>query len=176
VPTLSSSDWDFAKCRQRISTLIVLIPDQCSSTLCVTINTPRADVCYYFRPLGRLSVCLSVRLSFSWIKLRLRYITQKVQFSSSYCVLSNQLRCSWVEFRPSRHNVLLAVLQKSISVVARAVKVSIQSTWAQYTPPTPTRRNCFVCVHEFATSSRRLPTDWLCERSRRPWPSLQFCS
>ena len=39
---------------------------------------------------------------------------------------------------------------------------------AQYTPPTPTRRNCFVasrrrrrrrCVHEFATSSRRLPTD-----------------
>ena len=36
---------------------------------------------------------------------------------------------------------------------------------AQYTPPTPTRRNCFVAscrrrrwVHEFATSSRRLPT------------------
>jgi len=38
--------------------------------------------------------------------------------------------------------------------------------YAQYTPPT--RRNCFVasrqrqrrwCVHEFATSSRRLPTD-----------------
>ena len=34
------------------------------------------------------------------------------------------------------------------------------------TPPTPTRRNCFVasrrrrrCVHEFETSSRRLPTD-----------------
>ena len=37
-------------------------------------------------------------------------------------------------------------------------------TKAQYTPPTPTRRNCRVssrrrCVHEFATSSRRLPTD-----------------
>ena len=38
--------------------------------------------------------------------------------------------------------------------------------YAQYTPPTPTRRNCFVasrrrrrCVHEFTTSSRRLPTD-----------------
>ena len=35
---------------------------------------------------------------------------------------------------------------------------------AQYTPPTPTRRNCRVasrrrCVHEFATSSRRLSTD-----------------
>ena len=35
---------------------------------------------------------------------------------------------------------------------------------AQYIPPTPTRRNCFVlsrrrCVNEFATSSRRLPTD-----------------
>jgi len=35
---------------------------------------------------------------------------------------------------------------------------------AQYTPPTPTRQNCRVssrrrCVHEFATSSRRLPTD-----------------
>ena len=39
-----------------------------------------------------------------------------------------------------------------------------ESTNAQYTPPTPTRRNCRVasrrrCVHEFATSSRRLPTD-----------------
>jgi len=38
------------------------------------------------------------------------------------------------------------------------------SSKAQYTPPTLTRRNCRVasrqwCVHEFATSSRRLPTD-----------------
>jgi len=49
-------------------------------------------------------------------------------------------------------------------------ETSLRGSWrrpkAQYTPPTPTRRNCFVasrwrrrCVHEFATSSRRLPTD-----------------
>ena len=36
--------------------------------------------------------------------------------------------------------------------------------YSQYTSPTPTRLNCRVasrrwCVHEFATSSRRLPTD-----------------
>jgi len=44
--------------------------------------------------------------------------------------------------------------------------LSLSLSNTQYTPPTPTRRNCFVasrrrrrCVHEFATSSRRLPTD-----------------
>ena len=43
---------------------------------------------------------------------------------------------------------------------------TVVQTKAQYTPPTPTRRNCRVssrwrrrCVHKFATSSRRLPTD-----------------
>ena len=47
---------------------------------------------------------------------------------------------------------------------------------AQYTPPTPTRWNCRVasrrsrrrCVHEFATSSRRLPTDSLMWTQRSP--------
>jgi len=54
---------------------------------------------------------------------------------------------------------------------------------AQYTPPTPTRRNSFVasrrrrrCALEFATSSRRLPTDSAMWTQPMPWPSLQFCS
>jgi len=51
---------------------------------------------------------------------------------------------------------------------------------AQYTPPTPTRRNCRVssrqrCVHEFATTADEFG-DANAQRSRRPWPSLQFCS
>jgi len=42
--------------------------------------------------------------------------------------------------------------------------INRQKTNAQYTPPTPTRRNCFVASTsavwtQFATSSRRLPTD-----------------
>ena len=43
---------------------------------------------------------------------------------------------------------------------------ALSNSNAQYTPPTPTRRNCRVasrrrrwCVHEFATRSRRLPID-----------------
>ena len=53
---------------------------------------------------------------------------------------------------------------------------------AQYTPPTPTRRNCFIasrrrrrCVHEFATTADGFG-DANAQRSRRPWPSLHFCS
>ena len=51
---------------------------------------------------------------------------------------------------------------------------------AQYTPPTPTRRNCFVasrrrCIHEFATTADGFG-DANAQRSRRPWPSLQYCS
>ena len=51
---------------------------------------------------------------------------------------------------------------------------------AQYTPPTPTRRNCFVvsrqrrrCVHEFATTADGF-CDANAQRSRRPWPSSQL--
>jgi len=54
---------------------------------------------------------------------------------------------------------------------------------AQYTPPTPTRRNCFVasrrrrrCVHEFATTNSDGFGDANAQRSRRPWPSSQYCS
>ena len=49
--------------------------------------------------------------------------------------------------------------------------------------PTPTRRNCRVssrrrrrCVHEFATTDNWQFGDANAQRSRRPWPSLQFCS
>jgi len=42
--------------------------------------------------------------------------------------------------------------------------LSLRGRYAQYTPPTPTRRNCFVASAsavwtQFATSSRRQPTD-----------------
>ena len=46
------------------------------------------------------------------------------------------------------------------------IRLETTEPYAQYTPPTPTRRNCRVasrrrrrCEHEFATTSTRLPTD-----------------
>ena len=62
--------------------------------------------------------------------------------------------------RRSRHFI---VARSRVSKQAQAM-MACMIVWCQYTPPTPTRRNCFVasrrrCVHEFATSSRRLPTD-----------------
>ena len=59
-------------------------------------------------------------------------------------------------------------------------KYFLSITKAQYTPPTPTRRNCFVasrrrgrCVHEFATTADGF-VDANAQRSRRPWPSSRL--
>ena len=75
-------------------------------------------------------------------------------------LLFNIIMCDWcilMHFADTRGNKFACVLVKLYAAHAL-------NTNAKYTPPT--RRNCRVasrqrrrCVHEFATSSRRLPTD-----------------
>jgi len=79
--------------------------------------------------------------------------------------LNYRSACDYLLLSKMADTVAITVAATTIIVVQKSVGLLIGSfAYTQYTPPTPTRLSCRVasrrrCVHEFATSSRRLPTD-----------------
>ena len=94
-----------------------------------------------------------------------------------HCVISRLPR------RTGRYAVIGCKLKQNANEgcnAATVVQVLQDLFKAQYTPPTPTRRNCFVasrrrrrCVHEFGTTADGFG-DANAHRSRRPLPSSRL--